>query len=167
MKILADFRPFVKGQVDFHVRRAHNPTYNAARQKLHQATAETFKELLEAIDNAPTPTVASGDPLSLSPDDLAGLPPELLEQLNISEGDKLDATIVEIINDAGGTLLLDKILIALYKKTSEVHQRAQIISRIYRMSKRGLVRSVPGRKGVYTTLTGGNSVEVEEGADSN
>jgi hypothetical protein len=131
MKILADFRPFVKGQMDFHVRRAHNPAYKADRQKLHYTTAETFKDLLEAIDNAPKPSVAAGDPLSLSPDDLAGLPPELLEQLNISEGDKLDITIVEIINEAGGTLLLDKILIGLYKKTNEVHQRAQIISRIY------------------------------------
>jgi hypothetical protein len=162
MTILTDFRSFVKGQLDFHARRAHNPDYSADRRKLHQATSDKFKDLLEAIDSAPKHAAPSGDPLTLSPDDIAGLPPELLEQLNISEGDKLDATIVEAINEAGGTLLLDKILIGLYKKTSEVHQRAQIISRIYRMSKRGLVRSVPGRKGVYTTMNGGNSVEVDD-----
>jgi len=162
MKILADFTPFVKGQMDFHGRRARNPSYNADRQSLHRATADVFKELLEAIENAPALAKASGDPLTLSPDDLTGLPPDLLSQLNISEGDKLDALIVEVINEAGGTLLLDKILIGLYKKTEAIYQRAQIVSRIHRMSKRGLVRSVPRRKGVYTTLDNGDGTEIEE-----
>jgi hypothetical protein len=163
MTNLPDFRPFVKGQLDFHHRRARNPDYSPDRQKLHAATAETFGKLLEAIDKAPIPTAMSADPLTLTADDIAGLPPELLEQLNISDGDRLDAAIIEIINAAGGTLLLDKILIGLYKRTSEVYQRAQIISRIYRMSKRGLVRSVPRRKGVYTTLNApGDDEEVED-----
>jgi hypothetical protein len=162
MKILADFRPFVKGQMDFHARRARNPQYSTERQKIHQATADDFMALLEAIETAPPPTVKTSDPLTLLPEDIAGLPPELLAQLNISEGDKLDATIVEVINEAGGTLLLDKILIGLYKKTGEIHQRTQTISRIYRMGKRGLVHSVSGRKGVYTTLDNSNGEEVEE-----
>jgi hypothetical protein len=152
MKNLPDFKPFVKGQLDFHERRARNPDYAPDRRKLHANTAETLRELLEALDKAPAPVTTSADPLTLTPDDIAGLPPELLAQLNISEGDKLDASIIETINEAGGTLLLDKILIGLYKKTGEVHQRAQVISRIYRMSKKGMVSSVPRRKGVYTTL---------------
>jgi hypothetical protein len=168
MRILADFKPFVKGQLDFHERRARNPGYSPDRQKLHAATAETLRELLEAIDKTPAATapILSADPLTLTADDIAGLPQELLEQLNISEGDKLDAAIIEIINAAGGVLLLDKILIGLYKRTAEVYQRAQIISRIYRMSRKGMVRSVPRRKGVYTTLDTWAGEEEEEGDDA-
>lgn len=53
MIILTEFKPFVKGQLDFHERRARNPDYSPDRRKLHANTAEAFKGLLEAIDKAP------------------------------------------------------------------------------------------------------------------
>ena len=53
--------------MDFHERRSRNPEFAQDRRKLHAATAETFKELLEAIDKAPVLATMSADPLTLSP----------------------------------------------------------------------------------------------------
>src|SRR5439155_24649428 len=126
--------------------------------KKHEKTAQTFHGLAAAMEEAqakldapPPPAGPETHALTLRPEDLVGLPPELLKQLKITEGDKLEAAIVEVINDAGGTLILDKLLIGLYRKTKEVHQRTTLVNRLYRMSQKGLVFSVPKKKGVYTT----------------
>jgi hypothetical protein len=148
---LRDFIPLVKGQVQFHEERSKTPEYAPKRQEFHAGTAMQFQELLEAIEKTPVTVEASSNPLTLTQDDLVGLPKELLEQLNISDTDRADAIIVDLINAAGGTLLLDKILIGLYKATGQIHQRTQTISRIYRLSKKGVVFSVPRKKGLYTT----------------
>jgi hypothetical protein len=151
VKHLRDFIPLVKGQMQFHETRSKTPEYTPARQEFHAGTATQFRELLEAIEKMPVAVEASSNPLTLTQDDLVGLPKELLEQLNISDADRADAIIVELINAAGGTLLLDKILIGLYKATGQVHQRNQVISRVYRLGKKGMVFSVPRKKGLYTT----------------
>jgi len=172
MANLLSFLAFVKDQASFHERQAAKQAAmgNAKRQAKHVATSARFAELGEAIESAQVQldaaqspaaqlallaTYPSGIPeshaLTLRPEDLAGLPPELLKQLKITEGDKLEAAIVEVINEAGGTIILDKLLIGLYRKTKEIHQRTTTVGRLYRMSQKGLVFSVPRKKGVYTT----------------
>lgn len=91
------------------------------------------------------------NPLALQPNDYIGVDKDFLEQLNITESDKLESTIVDLINAGGGTLVLDKILLGLYHLTGEKHQRVQMTSRLYKMAKKKLVFSVPKKKGVYTT----------------
>jgi len=94
------------------------------------------------IDEPPAPSVAR--------DEFADLPPELLEQL--SEGAKAQVDpIIKIINDRGGTATLDEILIDLYRATKEVNKRTIIQNKVFRLSKREMCWSVPGKKGVYTT----------------
>jgi len=139
MKHLREFVPFVKSQMQFHENRSKMPDYTSERQDFHAGVATQFRELMGSLDNAPIPVQASSNPLTLTQDDLVGLPKELLEQLNISEADRVDAIIVDLINAAGGTLLLDKILIGLFKATGQVPQRNQTISRIHRLGKKGLV----------------------------
>jgi hypothetical protein len=150
--------PFVKGQVVFHEKMASRANVDPKRKATHEEIASNFRAVLAAMDEAmaqleaiPKPLPPESNPLELSPEDLAGLPEDLLAQLNITESDKLDATIVETIQASGGTMLLDKLLIALYKRTGEVQQRGQLISRLYRLSKKGKVFSVPRKKGYYTT----------------
>jgi hypothetical protein len=173
MANLLSYIDFVKGQASFHEKMATktkgDPT-NPQRSKKHEKTAQDFHGLLAAMEQAQakldapslspveqlallasTPVIPETNALTLRPQDLIGLPPELLKQLKISEGDKLEAVIVEVINDAGGTIILDKLLIALYRKTNEVHQRTTLVNRLYRMSQKDLVFSVPKKKGVYTT----------------
>lgn len=170
MANVLSYLQFVKDQASFHERQALKQAAmgNPKRQLKHQATSKQFLELAGALEEAQKqldastpamqlallaagPVTSEAHALTLRPEDLAGLPPELLKQLKITEGDKLEAAIVEVINEAGGTILLDKLLIGLYRKTTEIHQRTTIVGRLYRMSQKGLVFSVPKKKGVYTT----------------
>lgn len=160
MSKLQNLLPFVKGQAAFHRKMSLSQglTSNPKRQALHRDLADQFGELIDAITEAietlssiPAPSSPENNPLELNPEDLAGLPPELLSQLSVTESDKLDGMIVDIIKSSGGSMLLDKLMIALFKRSGEIQQRPQLISRLYRLSKKGKVFSVPKKKGVYTT----------------
>lgn len=96
----------------------------------------------------PVPPVAT--PASNELDEFADLPPELLAEL--SEGAKAQVDpVIKAINDRGGTSTLDQILIDLYRATKEVHKRTIVQNKLFRLSKRDMCWSVPGKKGVYTT----------------
>lgn len=98
----------------------------------------------------PPPTSAAPVPINSVPDEFADLPPELLAEL--SEGAKAQIDpVIKVINDRGGTATLDEILIDLYRATKEVHKRTIIQNKLFRLSKRELCWSVPGKKGVYST----------------
>lgn len=84
---------------------------------------------------------------NLNYEEIKDLPEELLKELSISKG--LERTILDILNDAGGAMSLDQILIALYKKTNQIHTRNKMNSFLYRMLKKGWLYSVPGKKGIY------------------
>ena len=92
------------------------------------------------------------NPLTLSASDVAGLPAEVLGELNITPSDKLEIAILDLINAAGGVLVLDKIIAGLYHVTGEVHQRVALTAKLYRMARKGILFNVPKKKGVYTTI---------------
>jgi hypothetical protein len=83
-------------------------------------------------------------------DELADLPPELLAELSGGARAETDP-LVQIINSRGGTATLDEILIDLWRNFKEIGKRTQIGNKLYRLGRRELVWSVPGKKGVYTT----------------
>lgn len=154
---------FVKTQIAFHASKAaffgrstdKFPT-NAKRSEQHQKMVDQFTSLLDYLENASLQSIAPGhrlvsSKLGLSPEEIEGLPPELLEELSISEADKADFAVLAVVDDAGGVLSLDKMLIALYRKTGEINKRATLNSRIYRMVQKGSMFNVPGRKGIYST----------------
>lgn len=145
---IADAINFLKDmqayQGSIAAKNAHIPNRAAGATERAQKLAKVI-ELLE-------PSAAPKQPrLTLLPEDLKDLPPELLQELSVTKSDFLDFEIVEIIDAAGGVLTLDQIIIALYRKTQEVHERSKLNSRMYRMAKKGLVKSLEGRKGVYAT----------------
>lgn len=163
MSILAKHQSFVNEQADFHdrqVQKVGGPT--SWRGNLHKSTAEKFRSLasdLEAADaqlDAGPAVAAERKPvkplqLSLSFEDVEGLPQELIDELSISEADRTEFHIINAIEEAGGVISLDRLLIALWKRTGEVHKRANITSRLYRMAQKNTVYSVPGKKGLYST----------------
>ena len=75
-----------------------------------------------------------------------------MAELSISESDKLDYSLVSLIKSCGGVATLDRILVSVYKLTEEIMKRATLNSRLYRMVQKGLIYSVPGKKGVYSTF---------------
>lgn len=166
MSILSKHLEFVKAHVAVQEKLARkfapdSKFNNPARFQLHLGNVERFKELYsdleladEELGKAETSlrTYPKGPiQLQLLPQDLEGLPPELLEELSVQSVDRLEMGIYTAIADAGGVLSLDRILIALYKKAGEIHKRSAITAKLYRMAQKGVIYNVPFRKGWYST----------------
>ena len=164
MQNLSEYIDFVKSQVTFHESKAAHfeksvtkYPINGKRAESHRGMAAKFSDLLTFLEGTASRGATANVPLSfsnrlgLTPEEVDGLPPELLDELSISEADKADFALQVLVDDAGGVMSLDKMLIALYRKTGEGHKRASINARVYRMVTKGTMFNVPGRKGVYST----------------
>jgi hypothetical protein len=157
MSILEKHLAFVNEQTAFHQKMAERFADNSFRQKLHNTTKEKFealaKDLVEADKMLDRPEQLAPPRLvrlSLTPEDLEGLPEELLSELSI-DSDKTEFAILSLIDESGGVISLDQLLVGLFRKTKEVHKRQTLTSRLYRMAQNKLVFNVPNKKGVYST----------------
>jgi len=158
MSMVDNHIAFVNEQVAFQEKLVEQLKSFPAKQKFHKALLERFialrNHLIEQgnISSPSLPSLPKQLRLSLTPTDLEGLPEELLKQLSISDGDKTDFAILNIIEEAGGIATLDQILIALFKKTGEIMKRQALTSRLYRIGQKDtkLIWSVPSKKGVYS-----------------
>ena len=108
-------------------------------QNKANAAAQELEKRKSALDN-----------LEISPKDLDGLPAELVAQLSISESDREEFQILNLLQEHGGTMSLDLLLITLYRTTGEILERTKLNQRLYRMASKDMLFSVPGRKGVYS-----------------
>lgn len=166
MSILQKHMDLVKEQEDFHEKQyAMFRDKNPFRATLHKTTADKFSALAIDLENADklldTPQITSQEnsastfpkknyQLSLTTEDIEGLPEELIKELNISAKDKTEFAITTAIEDAGGIISLSKLLIALYKSTGEIYRRIDIANRMARMANKNIVFYVPGKKGIYS-----------------
>lgn len=89
--------------------------------------------------------------LALSWEEIEGLPPEVMEELSISDSDRVEFNIAAGVVALGGVASLDRIIVHLWKEFSEVHKRTTLNQRLYRMTQKEMIYSVPGRKGVYSS----------------
>ncbi len=148
---------FVKSQQEFHNRQAFRFRDNIRRKELHTNTAEKFKLLAEYIAKLEETIAAKSSlpkdqyRLTLTQDEVKDLPDELMSELSVSDADKADFNIIELIDNAGGVATLDRILVALYRQNGQITKRANLNARLYRMGQKALIFSVPGKKGVYST----------------
>lgn len=113
--------------------------------------ADRAEKLGQVIGLLEPSSIVKQPSLTLLPSDLKDLPEELLRELSVTSSDFLDFEIVEIIDAAGGIMTLDHLIIALYRNTGDIHERSKLNSRLYRMTKKGMVKSLAGKKGVYAT----------------
>ncbi|MBI1330174.1 MAG: hypothetical protein GC166_09760 [Alphaproteobacteria bacterium] len=159
MSILQKHLAFVKDQVTFQTRMLDRFGSDSYRVKLHSESRQKFESLLadlesadKALDNAQSrPVPAQGQlRLTLSPEEIEGLPEDVLNELSISEGDKTEYAILSLIEDAGGIISLDRLIVGLFRKTGEKIKRQTMTSRLYRMAQKDMVFSVPTKKGVYS-----------------
>jgi hypothetical protein len=152
---------FVKDQITFQNRMAAKFADQPYREGMHLKSAKTFQELLELLESIKS-SANSGDVrqgsavdarrrIMLSLEDVKDMPPELMSELNLTDTDKQEMMIESIIADAGGILSLDKLIVELYKRTGQINKRNNIISRLYRMANRGLIYTLPSKKGLYST----------------
>lgn len=184
MGILAKHLPFVNEQVAFHEKMAEKFSsgkfQSEFRTTQHISTRDKLKELSadliiadKELDTPKKKDLSGAKKLSLLPEELEGLPEELIKELSVSDADKTEFVIANMISENGGILSMDKILIGIYKKTGEIIKRQTMTSKLYRMSQKGLVFSVPSKKGFYSTeeLTEEDVAKVfasakQDGADS-
>ncbi|MGI8738531.1 MAG: hypothetical protein ACR2KU_02415 [Gammaproteobacteria bacterium] len=158
---LAKFLKLLREQVTFHKDKALAFSSTPRRHKKHWDTAKGLEEILSyiyilEISKEPARQDTGSTPpkqlrLTLTPTDLEGLPDEQIAELNISSVDRVEFDILNLLEDSGGIMTLDQILIGLYRKTQAVQKRQTITSRIYRMGQKNLIYSVPRRKGVYSS----------------
>lgn len=122
--------------------------------------------LTAALPDGDAARAVLSNPMSITPEHLKGLPQELIDQISISETDRFEANVVHLVGSAAGsTMLLDNIMIGMYLMTNEMHQRQPLANKLYRMTRKGLLYSVTGRKGYYTTIKPENvEIEGSEGA---
>lgn len=153
MSIIEKHLPFVKEQQNVQEKLAKKFEADSWRAERHLKSALRFKELAEdmALLESPNKKTISQGNIFLSLKDIEGLPEELIKELSFSDSDKMEFTIAGIIDEAGGVLSLDKILVGVYYKTREVIRRNVLISRLYRMAQKGMIFSVANRKGIYST----------------
>lgn len=115
------------------------------------ALSRRFAEASESVRAMEVKSTSLEGDAPLLPGDLAGLPKELMDELNLSDSDQQEITLLEIMEELGGVATLDRLLVAWYRKQGEVLKRRALTSRLHRMVSKGRLFSVRGRKGVYST----------------
>lgn len=161
MTRLIDFQQFVNSQLKYNECRLEKVQENSRVYANCKRVIGGFEHLAKFIEENPnltsdayqeTPNFLDEPSLTLSPDDIKDLPEELIAQLSISESDRADFEIISMIEQLGGVASLDQIIIALYKKTNEIPERSKINAKIYRISQKGLLEPVEGKKAVYRII---------------
>lgn len=112
---------------------------------------ETDK-LLDSPSSIQLPQQLKPNRFILKPEEIEGLPPELLAELSQSSADKGELAVYNVIKEYGGIASLDQVLVGLFKKTGESAKRTTLTSRMYRMQQREMVYAVPGKKGIYSLV---------------
>lgn len=165
MSILEKHIAFVNDQIAFQGKMIQKFDKNPFRKSLHEATQGKFRSLAadlaeadKVLDEAAVRPLSSPGQansgrlkLALTPEDIEGLPDDVLKELSISDADKTEFAILGLMEEAGGIMSLDHLIIGLFKKTGEKHKRQTLTSRLYRMAQKEQVFSVPSRKGVYSS----------------
>lgn len=154
LKNIEEIIKFVKDQIAFHERQALKYKQDSRRVLLHKQTANKFQELCDFLDQTKKHENHSKKNipnLSLSWNEIQDLPDELLAELSFTESDKLDYSIVSLIDENGGVATLDRVIVSLYSLTGEIFKRASLNARLYRMVQKGMIYSIQGKKGVYST----------------
>ena len=164
MSIIDEKISFVKEQIDFQEKQAKKFSSDAWRQGLHKGSADKYRDLVSfiesqqkkieeleisnAFDKASPPSQLSQ--FNLSFEEVQALPEDLIKELSFSDSDKTEFLIQNLIAEYGGLASLDRILVGIFKKTGEVHKRNAITAKVYRMVNKGMLFSVPTKKGVYS-----------------
>jgi hypothetical protein len=161
MGIWDKYAPFVKEQCDLQAKLARRYAEEPWRHDLHVANLSTLKSLasdlvdmdeeLARLNEEIGKNTPKQNSMVLTPKDLDGLPDEVMRELSISDADRQEFAIIGLIDDAGGILSLDKIIVGIFRKTNEAVKRNALTSRLYRMAQKQLIFGVPLKKGFYAT----------------
>jgi len=95
---------------------------------------------------------------SLNPYELDDLPESLVEDLNLTKGEKHEAQIIDLFLTAGRALSVKEVVVGMYRKFGEVHGRNNINTRLHRLAERGVLNTAPQKRGVYQLASMDNNL---------
>lgn len=127
-------------------RTADHADIGSERQVTYRRFVNELEKLADFLDTQ----ARRIDPLPADLGDISDLPPELRQELSLPQADELEERIHAVLVSYGGTADLDQILIGLYRRFGEVQKRRFVQNKLYRMSRKSMVFSVPHKRGTYT-----------------
>lgn len=145
---MADYLDSVKGLATL----LHNWEAKAENEgrdrdaQVHRERAEALEAMLAELEQLQRAT----QPIPATYGDLSDLPPELLKELSGIKADDREQQLYAIINSGEGEVELDTILIELFRRFKVVETRKFLQNKLWRMAQKGMIYTVPGKKGVYT-----------------
>ena len=157
---LDDEIAFVKSQIEHHKRSVEHFRKKdiEIKARRHSGILRRFEDILVKMEAANAPASVS---LTVTPEDakigsrlgdVMDLPEELRAQLVSVQYDEAEMQIVSLVRDSfGGVATIDEIFVGLYRTHGISSPREALANKIYRMTRKELLFSVSGRKGVYTT----------------
>jgi hypothetical protein len=83
---------------------------------------------------------------------LEELPAELRAQLQVGKIGEIEREIIDVVrHELDGVANVDEILVGLFRRSGNIHERQSLANRLYRMGQAGHLINVPRKKGVYRT----------------
>ena len=165
MNTLESILPFFDSQIQM-CNNLSQQSIDENMKRVHDESAKQFQHIKNVImsvivennmkkneNNSPiNKQEIKHNTLVLSKEDREGLPAELLEELKGVSRDIIENEIITIINSNEGYSTLDQLLVRIYKNTGKIYKRTSLTSKLHVMVKDGLIFSLLGNKGVYTTV---------------
>lgn len=144
---------FVNEQIGFHERMLvlGKDKGDERRALRHQSVLARYRQILTVFESMEARSGRSQPKrLALTWEEVHDLPPELMQELSVSEGDRLEFDMLRILEDQSGVASLDRFLVELYRRNGEIYQRTWLNNKLYRMMQKEMIHSVPGKKGIYS-----------------
>lgn len=169
---------FIKSQIDHHKRSVEffHSKRDLTKANRHSGILRRFEDILPKMiecnllnDGQPARSETPPDVSKVGSrlGNLSDLPEELRSQLVSVQRDELEQAITDVVMDVySGIATIDEIMVGLYRRTGEIHKRDALATKIYRMTKKELLISVPQKKGVYALPETIDAVVSEEGNES-
>ncbi|MEQ8432856.1 MAG: hypothetical protein RIA71_01330 [Oceanicaulis sp.] len=127
--------------------RGHAANFLAALRAIKelQAKVSGLEDQVSQVGRSQSPSKVGGRIGNL--DDL---PAEIRDQLKSANTDELENQIIEVIKeDFDEAASVDEILVGLYRRFTRIEDREQLSRKLYRMTRKELIRALPKRRGIY------------------
>lgn len=121
-----------------------------ARKQGDVAAERRWARLLEGLQIAAAALVSPQPAVTAPSADLMDLPPALLAQLSGPKTDELEDRILAIVRECVGMVDLNRLLIELYRRHGEIHDRKALNNKTYRMVQKGLIQQASDKRGAYS-----------------
>ena len=80
------------------------------------------------------------------------LPEKIKRELCFGKTDDFSNKIINVLYSYKGIANIDEIIIGMYRTYGVIKTRNYYVGKLYKMTKKFLINSVKGKKGIYTTL---------------